>query len=59
LPFSLAKKGAAGCRARGRRVEALMTDELQELIDRDDVFDIEDIVDLDFVPASDDDEIDF
>ena len=36
-----------------------MTDELQELIDRDDVFDIEDIVDLDFVPASDDDEIDF
>jgi len=59
LPFSLAKKGTARCRARGRRVEALMTDELQELIDRDDVFDIEDIVDLDFVPASDDDEIDF
>ncbi len=36
-----------------------MPNDLQELIDRDDVFDIEDIIDLDFVPASDGDDIDF
>jgi hypothetical protein len=39
--------------------EATMPNDLQELIDRDDVFDIEDIIDLDYAPASDGDDIDF